>query len=153
MEKELSDNRDPFGSCILYLGKNILCKARIPIFFFQLFLFPCSRTPSRDLYFMYNIWQDAGIQTPVAATAARCAPNELHTSIFSWPVGYHRLDSTLLQGLHCIKPLQGQPSWWDRGDQHHPNTLVHPLVQGLQDRAPQFCLLSCRTTTELYPSN
>ena len=31
-------------------------------------------------YFMYNIWQDAGIRTRVAATAARCAANELYTS-------------------------------------------------------------------------
>ena len=30
-------------------------------------------------YFMYNIWQDAGIQTRVAATAARCATHELQT--------------------------------------------------------------------------
>ena len=30
------------------------------------------------LYFNYNIWQDAAIQTRVAATAARCATNELH---------------------------------------------------------------------------
>ena len=30
-------------------------------------------------YFMYNIWQDAGIRTRVAATAARCAANELYT--------------------------------------------------------------------------
>ena len=32
------------------------------------------------LYFMYNVWQDAGIRTQVATTAARCATNELHTS-------------------------------------------------------------------------
>ena len=31
-------------------------------------------------YFMFNIWQDAGIRTRVAATAAKCATNELHTS-------------------------------------------------------------------------
>ena len=30
-------------------------------------------------YFMYNFWQDAGIRTRVAATAARCAANELYT--------------------------------------------------------------------------
>ena len=30
---------------------------------------------------MYNILQDAGNQTRVAATAARCATNELHTSL------------------------------------------------------------------------
>ena len=34
-------------------------------------------------YFMYNIWQDAGIRTRVAATAARCATNELHTSLWA----------------------------------------------------------------------
>ena len=49
-------------------------------FFSLLFLFPGSRTPSQDFYFMYNIWQDAGYQTRVAATAARCATIELHTS-------------------------------------------------------------------------
>ena len=32
-------------------------------------------------YFMYNIRQDAGIRTRVAATAARFAINELHTSL------------------------------------------------------------------------
>ena len=30
---------------------------------------------------MYNIWQDAGNWTRVAANAARCATNELHTSL------------------------------------------------------------------------
>ena len=30
---------------------------------------------------MYNIWQDAGIRTRDAATAAKCATNELHTSL------------------------------------------------------------------------
>ena len=46
--------------------------------------FPYS-TPSRDFYFMYNIWQekDAGIRTRVAASAAWCATNELHTSLTS----------------------------------------------------------------------
>ena len=29
---------------------------------------------------MYNIWQDAGIRTRVAATAAKCATNELHST-------------------------------------------------------------------------
>ena len=32
-------------------------------------------------YFLFNIWQDAAIRTRVAATAARCATNELHTSL------------------------------------------------------------------------
>ena len=32
-------------------------------------------------YSMYNIWQDAGIRTRLAETAARCATNELHTSL------------------------------------------------------------------------
>ena len=32
---------------------------------------------------MYNIWQDAGIRTRVAATATRCATNELHTSLIT----------------------------------------------------------------------
>ena len=30
---------------------------------------------------MYNIWQDAEIRTRVVAIAARCANNELHTSL------------------------------------------------------------------------
>ena len=34
-----------------------------------------------SFYFMYNIRQDAGIRTRVAATAARFATNELHTSL------------------------------------------------------------------------
>ena len=38
------------------------------------------RSLPQDFYFMYNIWQDAGKRTRVAATAARCATNELHTS-------------------------------------------------------------------------
>ena len=29
-----------------------------------------SRNPSRVLYFVYNIWQDAGIRTRVAATVS-----------------------------------------------------------------------------------
>ena len=33
------------------------------------------------IYFMYIIWQDAGIRTRFAATAARCATNELYTHI------------------------------------------------------------------------
>ena len=36
-----------------------------------------------DLY-RYSIWQDAGIRTRVAATAARCATNELHTPLMSY---------------------------------------------------------------------
>ena len=46
---------------------------------------------------MYNIWQDAGIQTRVAAFAARCATNELHTSLFfALPVDTY--------GLHTVSP-------------------------------------------------
>ena len=41
------------------------------------------RSPPQDFYFMYNIWQDAGNRTRVAANAARCATNELHTSLVS----------------------------------------------------------------------
>ena len=37
----------------------------------------------RGLHFLYNVWQDAGIRTLFAATAARCATNELHTFIFN----------------------------------------------------------------------
>ena len=36
-----------------------------------------------SFYFMYSIWQDAGIRTLVAATAARFSTNELHTSLRS----------------------------------------------------------------------
>ena len=55
-------------------------------YFFKLFLFPGLRrvrSSPRDFYYMYNIWQDAGTgnQTRAAATAARCATNELHTSL------------------------------------------------------------------------
>ena len=39
-----------------------------------------------DFYFMYNIWQDAGIRTRVAANAAKCATNELHTSLPKVPL-------------------------------------------------------------------
>ena len=46
-----------------------------------LFLFPGSRPPSQDFYFMYNIRQDAGNRSRVPATAARCATIELHTSL------------------------------------------------------------------------
>ena len=51
----------------------------------KIFFFPnsfCSQGPVLRpgiFYFMDNIWQDAGIRTQVAATAARCATNELHT--------------------------------------------------------------------------
>ena len=48
------------------------------------FLFPGSRTPSQDYYFMYNIWQDAGIRTRVAAITARCATNEPHASLMRY---------------------------------------------------------------------
>ena len=34
-----------------------------------------------SFYFMYNILKDAGIRTRVAATTAKCAANELHTSL------------------------------------------------------------------------
>ena len=56
------------------------------IYFVKLFLFPGLRrvrSSPRDFYYtcMYNIWQDAGNQTRAAATAARCATNELHTSL------------------------------------------------------------------------
>ena len=37
--------------------------------------------PGFFLYFFYIIWQDAGKRTRVAATADRCATNELHTSL------------------------------------------------------------------------
>ena len=40
---------------------------------------------------MYNMWQDAGIRTRIAATAARCATNELHTATenFTHPTTPH----------------------------------------------------------------
>ena len=41
------------------------------------------RSPSRVYkYFMNNIWQDAGTRTWLAATAVRCATNELNTVYF-----------------------------------------------------------------------
>ena len=63
-------------------------KLPVTIIFFRaemkiLILF-CSQGPvhcSWDFYFLYNIWQDVGIWTRVAATAARCATYELHTSL------------------------------------------------------------------------
>ena len=44
----------------------------------------CSQGPALrpGFYFMYNIWQDAGIRTRIAATAARYATNKVHTSLF-----------------------------------------------------------------------
>ena len=32
-------------------------------------------------FLLYNIWQDIGIRPRIAATAARSATNELHTSL------------------------------------------------------------------------
>ena len=59
-------------------------------FFFILFVPRVRRvrSPPRDFYFMYNIWQDARNRTQVAATAARCATNELHTSLVSYTHPY-----------------------------------------------------------------
>ena len=50
------------------------------------FIYSCPKVKEgplspRDFYFVYNIWQNAGNRTRIAATAARCATNELHTSI------------------------------------------------------------------------
>ena len=55
----------------------------------KIFFFPnsfCSQGPVLRpgiFYFMDNIWQDAGIRTQVAATAARCATNELTYHIYT----------------------------------------------------------------------
>ena len=70
--------------------------------FFKFFLFPGLRrvhSPLWDFYFMgYNIWQDAGNRTRVIATAARCATNELHTSLMSYT-----LPSKDIQLLFCLQ--------------------------------------------------
>ena len=58
---------------------------------FLTFWFPGSRTPFLVFSFIYNIWQDAGIRTRVAATAARCATNELHTSLNGFFKGHKRV--------------------------------------------------------------
>ena len=53
--------------------KIVGCRA---VWFLKYFF--CSQGPvhrSWDLYFIFNIWQDARIRTGVAATAARCATN------------------------------------------------------------------------------
>ena len=70
----------PFYPSVLLQSCALL---HIYLLFLKLFLFPGSHTPSRGFYFMFNIWQDAGNRTRVAATAARCATNELHTSLFT----------------------------------------------------------------------
>ena len=54
---------------------------RLQGFLKTLFVTRVPYTPSRVLNYLYNIWQDAGIWTRVAAPAARCATNELHTSL------------------------------------------------------------------------
>ena len=61
-----------FSSLNQTTGTKLYCPA---------FTFPGSRTPLPGFYFSYNIWQDAGIRTRVAETAARCATIELHTSL------------------------------------------------------------------------
>ena len=61
-----------------------------PFFYLTIFVFIDPWFPFSVLgfllYCMYDIWQDAGIRTQVAATAARCATNdnELHTSLMSY---------------------------------------------------------------------
>ena len=66
----------PFYPSVLLQSCALL---HIYLLFLKLFLFPGSHTPSRGFYFMFNIWQDAGNRTRVAATVASCATNELHT--------------------------------------------------------------------------
>ena len=69
------------------------------MYYFKKKLF-CAQGPvhrSWYFYFMYSIWQDAGIRTRVAATAARCVTNELHTSLMSYT---HLL---LLCGFPCCQ--------------------------------------------------
>ena len=41
---------------------------------------------------MFNIWQDAGNRTRVAATAARCATNELHTFLALALLPYNQIE-------------------------------------------------------------
>ena len=60
-----------------------------------------------EIYFMYINWQDAGIRTRFAATAARCATNELHTS---------------LSATHIPSELHMLP-WWAT---HIPELYTHP---------------------------
>ena len=51
------------------------------IYFFQLFLSQRYGGSALSARFVLNLlyWQDAGIRTRIAATAARCATIELHT--------------------------------------------------------------------------
>ena len=71
----------PFWQPLLQL--HLYSKFFLLIFYCQLFL-PQGKggsalRPRLLLYVQY--WQDAGIRAPVAATPARCAINELHTSL------------------------------------------------------------------------
>ncbi len=65
---------------------------------------------------MYNIWQDAGIRTQVAAIAAKCATNELHTSNEI----HNKMKSTNLVKLRiaAFMPQQGAPTQMMASFQH-----------------------------------
>ena len=112
-------------------------------FFLKLFLFPGVRrvrSPPRDFYFMYNFWQDAGNRTRVAATASRCATNELHTSLNF--VKYANGDiCTIPQTVMCKNyEKDGKCDWgnkcrWAHGDEelqkgihHHYQTSSGPSL-------------------------
>ena len=80
-------------SCIaftLFIFYKSKCPQIFKKCFLKLFLFPGLRrvhSPSRIFTLCrYNIWQDAGIRTRVAANAAKCATNELHTSLPKVPL-------------------------------------------------------------------
>ena len=112
-QASFSDETDRFVVCIYsyemysYTYPVVNFDDRVFFFFFFFCLFPGFRrvrSPLRNFYFMYNIWQDARNRTRIAATAARCATNELHTSL-STPVFLKKHDQNLglmyLSILYC----------------------------------------------------
>ena len=76
------------------------------------------RSPPRDFYLLYNICQDAGNRTRVAATAARCAINELHTSlgILSRFKGFFLSKSSFFPKKETFTLLETANRFFWRGD-------------------------------------
>ena len=90
------------------------------------------RSPPREFYLMYNIWQDAGNRTRFAATAARCATNELHTSLSATHIP-SELHTSLMSYSHpwaihtslvsYSHPYEQHTSLWAT---HIPVSYTHP---------------------------
>ena len=137
----MTKRETPLNICISFClksnGRNAIGTVTRNFFFKPLFVlfvprFSRVRSPSRVFYFMYYIWQYAGIRTRVAATAARCAINELHTFLMS---------CTHLYELHL--------SLWA---QHIPNELHTSLMSYTHPHELHASLMSYTHPYELSTS-